>query len=495
MPRPRSDLLHTTTREELDRLAEQGELVTAFRELRYDEGTPVGVFLRLAGEKHAVLLESAEGGERWGRWSFLGFGPRRTLLQRGREVTLREGRRARMTTEVRPLDVLRALVGDRRLARDPRLPPFVGGWVGYLGWGAVSWFEPRVPQRHGPDPDFPDAEWMELDRVIAFDHVRRVVQLIAVIEPRAWRSGAAAHREALRRLDGLERVLSAAPPRARPYRPPVRARARDDGEGFKAAVARVREYIAAGDCMQVVVSRRVEARYPGDPFELYRRIRHHTPAPYLFHLRMGERTLIGASPEVLLRVADGRVSVRPIAGTRRRGRTPAEDLAIEQELRADPKERAEHVMLLDLGRNDVGRVSKPGSVVVEAREVIERYSHVMHLVSQVSGELREGLDGFDAVASVFPAGTVSGAPKVRAMEIIDELEPMARGPYAGAVGYVGYDGVIDLAITIRSLALAGARLRFQAGAGIVHDSSPERELEETEEKMRGLLSALGVAAP
>jgi anthranilate synthase component 1 len=488
-------VLRASARSDFDRLAGQGDLVPVFRELRHDEGTPVGAFLRLRAERTSFLLESMEGGERWGRWSYLGAAPRRVIAQRGNTLSIREGRRTRTVLEERPLEGLRALLRERRPVACAGLPPFTGGFVGYLSFAAATWFEPHVPQRHGPDPAFPDAEWMEVDRLVAFDGLRHTVVLIANADLQRHRTRAAAFGEAQATLDRLEALLARRLPAPGAYPPPRGVRAAWDAAGFKRAVARVKAYIRDGDCMQVVLSRRVEARYRGDPFELYRRVRATTPAPYLFYLRFADRVLTGASPEVLVRVKDGEVTVRPIAGTRRRGASPEEDLRIEAELRADPKERAEHVMLLDLGRNDVGRVSAPGSVRIDEREVVERYSHVMHLVSQVSGTLRQGQDALDAVAASFPAGTVSGAPKVRAMQIIDELEPVARGPYAGAVGYVGFDGAVDLAITIRSLALCGDRLRLQAGAGLVHDSSPERELEETSEKLRGLLTALGARDP
>jgi anthranilate synthase component 1 len=481
-----------TTEAEFHALSARGNLVPIVRELRYDTGSPVSVFLRLPRTSDAFLLESVEGGERWARYSFVGFDPRLTIEQRGGSAAIRQGRRTAHVSDQPPLDVLRSVLKRYHVARSPEVPRFVGGLVGYLGWGAVRWFEPRVPARLGADPLFPDAEWMLVDRLIAFDRFRHTVKLIACVDTERQRSRRAAFREGQRALDGLEALLNrpvprrSQPTRAGPLRPTWEER------GFLRAVERSKEYIAAGDCMQVVLSRRTEGRFRGDPFELYRSIRVSNPAPYLFFLRFGPRALAGASPEVMVRVSDGTVTVRPIAGTRRRGATPEEDQQLEAELRTDAKELAEHVMLLDLGRNDVGRVSAPGTVRVDEREVIERYSHVMHLVSQVSGTLREGLDSLDAIASVFPAGTVSGAPKVRAMEIIDELEPVPRGPYAGAVGYLGFDGSADLAITIRGVVVSGGTMRLQAGAGLVHDSRPAREFEETEEKMRGVQFALGL---
>ena len=484
-------MISRTTEAEFSALSERGNLVPIVREIRYDTGSPVSVFLRLpAGD--AFLLESVEGGERWARYSFVGFAPRLTVEQRGSSAVLRDGRKVTRLSDQPPLDVLRSVLKRYHVARSPEVPRFVGGLVGYLGWGAVRWFEPRVPARLGSDPSFPDAEWMLVDRLIAFDRFRHTVKLIACMDVERHRSKRSAFRHGQKALDELEMIMNRPLPRRAAHVRLSALRTTWEGPDFMRAVERVKEYIAAGDCMQVVLSRRLQGRFRGDPFELYRSIRVTNPAPYLFFLRFGSRALAGASPEVMVRVSDGTLTVRPIAGTRRRGSTPEEDQRLEEELRADPKELAEHVMLLDLGRNDVGRVSAPGTVRVDQREVIERYSHVMHLVSQVSGTLSPGLDALDAIASVFPAGTVSGAPKVRAMEIIDELEPVTRGPYAGAVGYLGFDGSADLAITIRGVAVSGGTMRLQAGAGLVHDSRPERELEETAEKMRGVQFALGL---
>jgi anthranilate synthase component 1 len=486
---------------DFERLAREGDLVPVWRETLGDIDTPVSAFLKLPSRESAFLLESVEGGERWGRYSFLADRPVATLTVRGDDIRVepREAA-ARLLGEARPSGLtgpaaLRALLGKRRLVHPAGMPPFLGGLVGYLSHAAVRWFEPTVPQRLGPDPDFPDAEWMLVDRLIVFDNLSHRIKLIALADLKAAPSARSAYERAAASVDELASSLARGI--AAPAEPP---RITDvagawSGEGFKEAVRRAREYIRAGDCFQVVLSRRLTARYGGDPFELYRGLRASAPTPFLFFLRFGERALAGASPEVLVRVHDGQVIVRPIAGTRRRGATPAEDAELERELRSDPKELAEHVMLVDLGRNDVGRVAAPSTVRVEEREVIERYSHVMHLVSQVSGRLAPGKDVIDAIASTFPAGTLSGAPKVRAMQIIDELEPLPRGPYGGATGYIGFDGRTDLAINIRALALAGDRLRAQAGAGIVFDSDPQRELEETLHKLGAPLAALGVADP
>jgi anthranilate synthase component I len=473
-----------------ERLAGQGDLVPVWRDIPADTETPVSAFLKLPDTAHAFLLESVQGGERWGRYSFLGDSPVALVRQRGTQVTVEEGGRSSTTEEANPLDVLRRLLRRTRFARPEGAPPFVGGLVGYLGSGAVRWFEPRVPQRLGPDPLFPDGEWMLIQRAVVFDNLSHRLRVWASVQLPQHASVTSAYRAALAEAEALAEALQ------QPLKPQAAfapLATLEDGwprAGFEAAVAQVREYIAQGDCMQVVLSRRLTAHYSGGPFELYRALRTVSPTPYLFYLRFGERALAGASPELLIRLQGPTVTVRPIAGTRPRGSTPEEDARLEAELRADPKERAEHVMLVDLGRNDVGRVSRPGSVRVEEREVVERYSHVMHLVSQVSGRLLEGKDAFDVLSASFPAGTVSGAPKVRALQIIDELEPVARGPYAGAAGYVGFDGDMDLAIAIRSMALSGTTLRLQAGAGIVHDSQPSAEYQETAHKLRAALVAL-----
>ncbi len=473
-----------------ERLATRGNLVPVWRELPGDTETPVSAFLKLPTPSHAFLLESVQGGERWGRYSFLGDEPIALVRQGPDGVVIEQAGSRTFEDQLPPLDALRELMEPFEFARPEDAPPFVGGLVGYLGHGAVRWFEPRVPQRHGPDPDFPDGEWMLVDRCAVFDNLSHRLRTWASVHLPLHGSVEAAYRAAMERADALAEALQRPLPAPGPV--PKLGGLEDGWEraGVEAAVARAREYIAAGDCYQVVLSRRLSADYEGDPFELYRALRRVSPTPYLFFLRFGARALAGASPELLVRLSGETVTVRPIAGTRKRGATPREDAALEAELKADPKERAEHVMLVDLGRNDVGRVSRPGTVKVEEREVIERYSHVMHMVSQVSGTLDPGLDAWDVVAATFPAGTVSGAPKVRALEIIDALEPVSRGPYAGAAGYVGFDGDMDLAIVIRSVALSGRRLRFQAGAGIVHDSIPEAEYQETAHKLRAALVAI-----
>jgi anthranilate synthase component 1 len=476
---------------EFERLAAEANLVPIVHEISGDTETPVSAFLKLGGDSRRFMLESAHTGEAWGRYTYLGDKPLAHIKLNSADYEIDEGgaiTRGELRDE-QQLDPLRALLKRHKMARTPNLPRFAGGLVGYLGWGSVSWFEPRVPQRLGPDAHFPVGEWMLAGRLIVFDNLTHTLKLIAcadLTKQDAKAAYASAKDEIGELLDALKKPT--------PEQPSLEIGAwKDmwDRDLYERAVLATKDYIAAGDAMQVVLSRELRAPYMGSEFEVYRALRRVSPTPYLFFLQFQDRFLAGASPEVMVRVENGRAILRPIAGTRRRGVDAKEDAALEVELKADPKELAEHVMLVDLGRNDIGRIAKGGTVRVEEREVIERYSHVMHLVSQVSGELREDMDVFDVIKATFPAGTVSGAPKVRAMEIIDELEPIARGPYAGAAGYIGWDGACDLAIAIRTISMAGGEIRLHAGGGIVHDSDPGKEFEETEHKLGAPRKALG----
>ncbi len=447
-----------------------------------DTETPVSAFLKLAGAaKRAFLLESVEPGERVGRFSFIGVNPRRVL-------------RTQVGKGPGPFELLEQYVRTAKAPRHEGYPPFTGGLVGFIGYDAVKRLEPRVPLARADELGFPEAVFFDVDTVVAFDNVKRELQLLTQLRPSDG-SRAEQQRRARRRLEALRRAL--ARPLKERRRPPLPAPAfapRTPRKAFLAAVARAREYVAAGDVQQVVVAQRFDATTALSGFELYRSLRRINPSPFMFFLKDGDRELIGASPERLVEVRGRHVSVRPIAGTRKRGATAEQDQALEAELLADPKEGAEHVMLVDLGRNDVGRVSTLGSVAVDAYRVVERYSHVLHLVSQVHGELGAGKSSIDAVRAAFPAGTLSGAPKVRAMEIIDELELARRGPYGGAVGYVDASGDVDFAITIRTFLHHGRRLSVQAGAGIVHDSVAALEYEETLNKARALFLAAAQAA-
>ena len=467
--------------------------VVLTRELSGDLDTPVGAYLKLADLPYTYLLESVQGGERFGRYSFIGLPSPEVLRVRGREAQVfSKGRvieRARLDD---PVAWLREYAARFRVRHQPGLPRLAGGLVGYFGYDCVRYFEPKLGPAK-PDPlDLPDILLMRSDQLVVFDNLRATVTLCAHADPKS----PADRRRAERALDRMEARLRAPVPRQRPV---VRKPAGKFVSGFSRrdfckAVDKIKDYIAAGDAMQVVPSQRLSAPYSAPPIELYRAIRRLNPSPYLFYLNLGDHHVVGSSPEILVRAEEGEVTVRPIAGTRRRGLTPEQDLALERELLADPKEIAEHLMLIDLGRNDVGRVAQVGSVKLTEKMLIERYSHVMHIVSNVSGKLRPGLDALDALAATFPTGTLTGAPKVRAMQIIDELEPVKRGIYGGAVGYLSGDGNMDMAIAIRTAVIKDGQVHVQAGAGIVADSKPAAEWDETMSKARALMRAAELAA-
>ncbi len=462
------------------------------RTLSADATTPVALFAPLAEEGDAFLFESAEGGERWGRYSILGWDPACVAWEhKGYLFVRRRGEEEARRAEG---DILMWLRREVLAVHEPDQAaglPFPGGAVGYFGWPMVARFEPAAaPTTPLPDPiGAPEAAFLLVDRFVVFDNLKGAITLCV----RAEREN-----EAQAALDAMQQRLLA-PRRVAPLLladtlPDARLAAETPREDFLASVDRAREYIAAGDAFQIVLSQRFTAPCDFDPFALYRAVRHINPSPYLFYLAIGDTVLVGSSPEILVRKEDGRAIVRPIAGTRPRGKTPEEDRRLAAELLADEKERAEHVMLVDLGRNDLGHVCGYGSVRPTEFMVIERYSHVMHIVSEVEGELLPGVDALDLLAATFPAGTVSGAPKVRAMQIIHELEPTSRGPYAGAVGYIGFSGRrMDTAIAIRTSILREGLVHVQAGAGIVADSVPEREHAECLNKARALARAIALA--
>jgi anthranilate synthase component I len=465
------------------RLCRPGCAVPVRVEIEADTETPVSAFLKLSrGERHAFLLESVEGGERSARFSFLGAGPKSVQSWK-------------LGDAGDPVDRVRRDLASHRAVRVPGTPRFAGGLVGFVSYDAVKLFEPHVPIAKPDELGFPDVLFMDYDGVVAFDNVRHSLHVIAEArcgegdDPRALYADAVGRIE--RTLATLARPLADERP-ARVARPAALV-PRMDKRAYMAAVRRAKQYIKAGDCQQIVFSQRFDAEVDVAPFELYRALRRVNPSPYLFFLKDGERALVGSSPETLIKLEAGEVTLRPIAGTRRRGKDAAEDARLEAELRADPKENAEHVMLVDLGRNDVGRVSQVGTVRVTALKTVERYSHVMHLVSEVRGRLAKGLSAVDVLRAGFPAGTVSGSPKVRAMEIIDELEPARRGPYAGAVGYFDRSGDMEMCIAIRTLLQNGRRVSVQAGGGLVYDSKPAAEYQETVNKARAVLTALAQA--
>ncbi len=477
-----------------------------WREVDADLETPVSAFLKLARGPYGYLLESVEGGERLARYSFVGADPYAVLRVKDgmAEWQWLSGTRAGQSERVACPDTLDAVRAElERRPIDPLVghaPRFHGGAVGYLAYEAAARFEPSVPIPANDPLDLPEAVFMFSDTLLVFDHVRHTALLLTWADSEAHAGDdERADADAQARLDDIERRLRRATPRSAPQLRRSQARGRvapsrlESREAYGAAVRDIQEYVRAGDCFQVVPSRRVARPLTAAPFEVYRALRSINPSPYMFYLALDDFAVAGASPELLVRVEGGEVAVHPIAGTRRRDPQPEEDARLEAELRADEKERAEHVLLVDLGRNDVGRVSEPGSVNVTQFMDVERYSHVMHLVSHVTGQLRAGLTPFDALRAGFPAGTVSGAPKIRAMQIIAELEGQRRGVYAGAVGYIGFDGSLDTCIAIRTLVMKDGVAYGQAGGGIVADSEPEAEFQETENKLGAVLRALEVA--
>ncbi len=461
------------------------------RELPGDLDTPVSTYLKLGNRPYSYLLESMHGGERWGRYSFIGLPAREILRIKNRRVTLHvDGRLTEDFEAADPIVWLRAHAAKIRVAPNAALPRFSGGFVGYFGYDCVRLFEPRLKATR-PDPlGTPDVLLMRSDELVVFDSLRATLTLVVHADP----ASPADLARAQARLDEIEYLLAQPIEKPLPavHEPP--AFVSGFGEtAFKQAVLRIKDFIAAGDVMQVVPSQRLSAAFAAEPVSFYRSLRRLNPSPYMYCLNLGDHHVVGASPEVLVRVENGEITVRPIAGTRTRGKSAEDDAALETELLADPKEIAEHLMLIDLGRNDVGRVAETGSVRLTEKMVIERYSHVMHIVSNVTGHLKPGLDALDALAATFPAGTLSGAPKVRAMEIIDELEPVSRGIYGGAVGYLGWDGNMDMAIAIRTAVIKDGLIHAQAGCGVVADSAPQSEWDETMNKARAVMRAAAEA--
>jgi anthranilate synthase component 1 len=479
---------------EFQELAARGTFVPVWREIMADLLTPVSAFLKIAQDSdYAFLFESVEGGEQVGRYSFLGKDP--FLVLRGRDGETTIERAGERTSRPEPfVEVLRSLMAEFKSPPVADLPRFTGGAVGYLDYDTAEWFEPAV-RLDRPPLDRDQAAFMVFDTVLAFDHVKHRILAIANARLQPGADLQSLYDFAVAKLDVLERELErnlSRPERRRPA--PLDVAATQTREVFEASVRRIHEHIAAGDVYQAVISQRFDATTRAPPFDVYRALRHINPSPYMFYIRIGADAIVGASPEMLVRVEGTHVETHPIAGTRRRGATPEEDQQLADELRRNEKERAEHVMLVDLGRNDIGRVAKIGSVRVPQYMTIERYSHVMHLVSRVEGRLADDADRLDALVATFPAGTLTGAPKIRAMQIIGSLEPSRRGLYGGAVGYVDFAGNLDFCIAIRTIAMRNGQAQIQAGAGIVADSKPAAEYEETRDKAQALLQALEMAS-
>ncbi|MFC1523154.1 anthranilate synthase component I [Thermodesulfobacteriota bacterium] len=487
--------MYTPAVDDFKKLASRAGLVPVSREIVADLDTPLTVFAKVAGEdSYAFLLESLEGGEKWGRYSFIGLEPLATFESRGDSITLRNGQEETIL-QGDPLAELKTVLDSFGVSSDPEfLPRFFGGAVGYLGYDMVRFME-HLPKINDDLGAFPDSSFMIPKFVLIYDNLKQTLTIVNCVITQG-KDLDELYADAKDEIDAIVKRLA----RALSYEGANGTRgmthefSSNIEEGaFKEMVCRAKEYIMAGDIIQVVLSQRFHAETNLNPFTLYRALRHINPSPYLFYLKLGKVVQIGSSPEILVRLEQEDIHLRPIAGTRPRGRNPEEDQDLEKELLADPKERAEHLMLVDLGRNDVGRVAQYGTVEVREQLVIEKYSHVMHIVSGVNGRLAPGKDQFDVVRACFPAGTVSGAPKIRAMEIIEELEPERRGPYAGAVGYFGFSGNMDFCITIRTFIMHENDLWIQAGAGIVADSEPVKEYEETLNKAKGLRRAVTLA--
>lgn len=475
--------MYYPTLEEVRKHGKDGNLIPVYREIVADLETPVSAFLKINRGGYSFLLESVEGGERLARYSFIGTEPYRVLTVKGEDKT-------------DPLPLIAEELSKYKILPVSGLPKFCGGAVGYLGYETVTRFE-ELPSPERDPLGLPESLFMFVDTVLVFDHVTHKIKVLSHVHLDG--NIEEAYQKAVDKIENLVDRLN------QPLKPNQQMKTTTlptagstlssnfSKEEFEASVRKIKEYITAGEAIQVVPSQRLSQTTNAAPFEIYRALRTINPSPYMFFFDFNDFYIIGASPEILVRVEDGMVMTRPLAGTRPRGQSPAEDAMLEQELRSDEKERAEHIMLVDLGRNDIGRVSEPGTVEVSELMDVERYSHVMHLVTHVQGKLRRDMNAFDALRACFPAGTVSGAPKIRAMEIIAEVEPEKRGPYAGAAGYFSFSGNMDMAIAIRTMVVTKGIAYTQAGGGIVYDSVPEREYEETMNKARALLKAISQA--
>jgi len=465
------------------------------REVLADLDTPLSAYLKLADGTYSYLFESVHGGEQWGRYSIIGLPCRTVVKVTGSRIAVeQDGSVIETASADNPLHWIERFAARYKVPDMPGLPRFNGGLVGYFGYETIGYIEPRLRGKGKEDPlGCPDILLMVSEDILVFDNLSGKLFLLTHANPEVDH----AYARAQERLDELTAALRSGKAEPRSCSPRVIGEADFVSgftqEGFEAGVRRIKEYIVAGDVMQVVLSQRLSIPYRATPLDLYRALRCLNPSPYMYHLNLGDFHIVGSSPEILVRLEDGIVTVRPIAGTRPRGRDREEDKALEKELLADPKECAEHLMLIDLGRNDAGRVAETGSVHLTDKMIIERYSHVMHIVSNVTGRLQQGKNAFDVLAATFPAGTVSGAPKIRAMEIIDELEPVKRGIYSGAVGYIAWSGNLDTAIAIRTAVIKDRVLHIQAGAGIVYDSVPRSEWEETMDKGRAIFRAVAMA--
>jgi len=474
-------------------LSKKGNLIPVYKELMVDMETPVSAYQKIESP-YSFLLESIEGGERIARYSFLGAEPQLVFTSKVKTIKIRKKGKIKIRSGD-PFAILKEIFAEYKPVKIAGLPRFHGGLVGYVGYDAVRFFE-RLPNKNPDDLKLPDLEFVLTDTILAFDHVKH--KILVISNSHVTDNPSKAYDAACKKIEALIKKLKKPTKTDRAefnleaVLEEEKIKSNLSPEKYKDNVKKAKQYITDGDIIQTVLSQRLETPLKNQPFNVYRALRMINPSPYMFYLKFGGVCLIGSSPEVMVRLEKDTATVRPIAGTRRRGKDEEEDLKLEKELLADPKERAEHVMLVDLARNDLGRVCKYGTVKVTEEMQIERYSHVMHIVSQVQGKLVKDKDAFDLLSASFPAGTVSGAPKVRAMEIIDELESTRRGPYAGAVGYFCFSGDLDTCITIRTIFVKGKKAYVQAGAGIVADSDPDREYEETMNKARALLAAVKI---
>ncbi len=489
----RRDFLIYPDMQEFERLAQEANVVPVTQEIYSDTKTPIGVFMRFADEENSFLLESVEGGEKWARYSFIGRNPYMTFASEGENITIQKGGKTRTYTG-NPFDELKQIFAGFKYAHTEGLPRLSGGAVGYFGYDTVRHIE-KLPDAPPDDMQVPDCYLMFCDEIIAYDHLKQKV--IVIVNAHIGKYAKGVYEQVLQRLERIcdeieapTRSADAATTQGKAGGQFVSNFTKDE---FCAAVDKAKQYIVDGDIFQVVLSQRLSMETDVHPFDVYRVLRTLNPSPYLYYLRLPDCVIVGSSPELLVRVEDDVVETCPIAGTRPRGKTPQEDEQLADDLLSDEKELAEHTMLVDLSRNDIGKVSKFGSVVVQNPMHIEKYSHVMHIVSNVKGIKRDALDAFDVLKSALPAGTLSGAPKVRAMEIINELEKSKRGIYGGCIAYIGFDGNIDTCITIRTMVFHDGKAYLQAGAGIVADSVPETEFEETLSKAKALIKALSKA--
>lgn len=495
--------MYYPSKQEFVRLSRKGNLIPIYQEVLADLETPVSAFIKVAQGDYAYLLESVEGVEKIARYSFLGADPSLIFRSKGERIEIFENSSCRQFSAKNPLLEIKKILEKYRFVSVEGLPRFCGGMVGYIGYDMVRFFEPRLKKEACLDSDdlnLPDALFMLTDTIVIFDHARHRIKIVsnAYIEKRSKSEAARVYDQA---VEKIERIVAKLRKTLRPCAVATRVKKKGklkvssnfSEEGFKRIVSKAKQYIKAGDIIQVVLSQRFQTQTKSRPLAIYRALRSLNPSPYMYCLKLKDFSLIGSSPELLVRCEEGNVEVRPIAGTRKRGKTEKQDGQLMQELLNDPKEKAEHIMLVDLGRNDIGRVCKFGTVRMSDFMIIEKYSHVMHIVSGIEGKIRTNKDGFDTISSAFPAGTVTGAPKIRAMEIIDELEKTKRGPYAGLVGYFSFSGNLDTCITIRTVIVKGNRAFIQAGAGIVADSKPRAEYQETINKAEAGLAAIELA--